>query len=563
MLRSGLFILQKARFRLASNSVLRPGRGSAARRAVLGALAALFVLGDWWFFRRILVYFNSLPMDVGEILVIQLLNLLCLTLFSMLVFSNVIAAISTLYMSRDLELLLSAPLRPVEVFVSKFILTLINSSWMPVLFGMPIFVAYGQSGGASWLYYALLPAAVLPFLVAPSGLGVLFTMVLTRFFPARRAYQVLTFVGVLFMGGLVMYFRFLRPERFVGKDVPDEAIIGFVESLKAPDYPWLPSSMMASALQAGALGDWEMFWGGLGKLWAVAAAASAVAVVAAWRFYYAGWTAAAGGRSVVMPKKERMMYRAARKMMAPLAPESRALLMKDMKLFWRDTGQWSQLFILGALVVVYIFNIRNLPLDTVYLKNVVSVMNIGLAGVVLAAVAARFVFAAISVEGKGFWVIHSAPLDPRRLLWAKFSLYILPLIILAEALVVVSNLFLGVDGFVMAASAAAIAALTAGLSGLGTGMGAMYPKFDFENVAEVGTTTGAIMYMIISLAYVGASVSLVAGPVRAHLLHVFLGAPVSQADIWGPFAALLILTAVFVYAPMRMGADALARMETF
>ena len=84
---------------------------------------------------------DQIPGDVSEILVIQLLNLLCLTFFSMLVFSNVITSISTMYMSRDLDLLVSSPIPVRDLFLSKYIVTIINSSWMAVLFSMPVFVA--------------------------------------------------------------------------------------------------------------------------------------------------------------------------------------------------------------------------------------------------------------------------------------------------------------------------------------------------------------------------------------------------------------------------------------
>lgn len=532
-----------------------------SRRLLLGTLGALFVAGDYWFFRRVIIYFNALPMNVGEILIVQLLNLLCLTLFSMLVFSNIITSISTLYMSRDLDLLISSPIPTHDIFLSKFFATLINSSWMAVLFGAPIFIAYGQVYHASWGYYAVLPVAIMPFLLAPSGLGVLFTMTLMRFFPARRTHQIMTFIGLIFIAGLVMFFRFLQPEKFLGKDVPEERIIQFVEKLKAPDYPWLPSSMMTKSLQAGAFGDWTVFMNEQRTLWIAAVALVAVTVVVATWFYYSGWASAHGARTVMMPKKEKYFYSVVRRAVSVFSPDIRALVMKDLKLFWRDTGQWSQLFMLGALVVVYIFNIRNLPLDTIYLKNVVSVMNIGLAGVVLAAVAARFVFGAVSVEGRSFWTVHSSPVDFRRYLWAKFLLYILPLLLLAEILVVVSNWFLAVDGFVMAVSAGAIAALTVGLTGLGVGMGAMYPKFDFENVAEVGATAGAIMYMIISLGFVGLSVSLIAGPVHMRLRHVFFLVPMDWGSALASFAALGVITAVFVYAPLKLGVEALNKLE--
>jgi len=40
----------------------------------------------------------------------------------------------------------------------------------------------------------------------------------------------------------------------------------------------------------------------------------------------------------------------------------REFVLKDIKLFFRDTTQWSQLILLAVLVVVYLFNIQALPL---------------------------------------------------------------------------------------------------------------------------------------------------------------------------------------------------------
>lgn len=518
--------------------------------------------GDYWFFRRILVYFDQIPGDVSEILVIQLLNLLCLTFFSMLVFSNVITSISTMYMSRDLDLLVSSPIPVRDLFLSKYIVTIINSSWMAVLFSMPVFVAYGEVNYAPWLYYAMLPVLMAPFLIIPSGMGIMVTMLLMRFFPAKRAHQVLSFIGVIFIAGLVMYFRFLEPEKFLGKDVPEEMIIEFVDRMKAPEYEWLPSSMMSHALQLGAFENWELFSEKFFALWVLAIVVLAITLLTAMKIYYRGWSSAYGSEKLSgMTKKERLIYRLTRWMTRGVNIEARALMIKDVKLFWRDTGQWSQLFMLGALVIVYIFNIRNLPLDTIYLRNIVSVMNIGLVGVVLAAVAVRFVFSTTSVEGLNFWAIKSSPISFKCFLWEKFFLYLIPLLIMAEILVIVSNLFLGVDAFVMAISAGSIALLTIGLTGLGVGMGAIYPKFDYENVAEIGVTSGAILYMIISLGYAGLTVMLCARPVYNHLYSEFTGRNIGGIDTWLSYVAMFAITVMFVYVPMRKGVKSLEQIE--
>jgi hypothetical protein len=93
-----------------------------------------------------------------------------------------------------------------------------------------------------------------------------------------------------------------------------------------------------------------------------------------------------------------------------------AIVFKDLKHFFRDTSQWSQLFLLFALMVVYIYSFKFLPLDraampSFYLQNLIAFLNLGMVGFVTSAIAVRFVFPAVSLEGTSFWIIRSAPLD--------------------------------------------------------------------------------------------------------------------------------------------------------
>src|SRR3989454_8790735 len=102
----------------------------------------------------------------------------------------------------------------------------------------------------------------------------------------------------------------------------------------------------------------------------------------------------------------------------------RESVLKDINLFFRDTTQWGQLIRLGVLVVVYLFNIQALPLHRgepvgFFYVNLVSFLNLGLAGFVLASIAARFIFPAVSLEGRQMWLLRSSPLDLRALLWSK------------------------------------------------------------------------------------------------------------------------------------------------
>ena len=164
------------------------------------------------------------------------------------------------------------------------------------------------------------------------------------------------------MAGLIMFIRFLRPERLV-REASDEILLQFLESLKTPDLPFLPSTWAAKALLAGvgtlsggALPHVLLLWGG----------ASLIFLLTVWvasQVYYTGW---AGGHAAYRVAAPRRTWRVER-LLAPLlrhcSATTRGLLIKDLKLFFRDPAQWSQLLLLGALAVIYLYNIQNLPLQ--------------------------------------------------------------------------------------------------------------------------------------------------------------------------------------------------------
>ena len=557
----GFTVLNGIRRKAILNSYRFATRERLWGRLFLVFLAVGFVVGDYWFFKRIIDYLLSLPLDVWDILIPQFLMVICLTFFSMLIFSNIIASISTFYMSQELDLLISTPVSIRELYASRFLYTTINSSWMLFIFGVPMFVALGRSFDASPAYYVGMVFTVIPFIVIPAGVGVLVTILLMRYFPARKTYQFLTFVGLVFMAGMVMFFRFLEPEKFLGKTVSPDVIQQFVENLKIPSYWFLPSTWASRALEAGSRSDYQqmVFW--VSVEWIAAIILVAVNIFIVSRVYYHGWSISYAGRGNSRVNSRRYFYRFIERLFYFVPGALRTIVMKDLKIFWRDPSQWSQIFLLIALVVIYIYNIRNLPMDSLFLKNFISVLNVALAAVVLAAIAVRFVFVTTSVEAKSFWIIKTAPVDFSGFLWVKFFFFIFPLLALAETLIIVSNMFLSVDPFLMKLSVIGIFFLTIGLTGLGVGIGAIFPVFEHENIAELATSTGAIYYMLSSFTYIGVVIMFGVRPVWAHFSLKFLGREVGGLEVYLCYAVVILLTAAVTFIPMRMGAAALRKIE--
>ena len=80
----------------------------------------------------------------------------------------------------------------------------------------------------------------------------------------------------------------------------------------------------------------------------------------------------------------------------------------------------------------------------------------------------------------------------RAFLWSKFWIGLVPVLVLAEALTIASNEFLGAAPFLKVLAAVAIFFMTFALVGLATGMGAIYPRFDAENLTQVAGSYGGI-----------------------------------------------------------------------
>jgi len=205
------------------------------------------------------------------------------------------------------------------------------------------------------------------------------------------------------------------------------------------------------------------------------------------------------------------VWRVLGRLLGPLGPQRRELVLKDARVFFRDATQWSQLIILGVLVVVYVYNMRVLPLRSSesvgrYLSSLVTFLNVALTGFVLAAIAARFVFPSLSLEGRTLWLLRSSPLPAAALLWSKFWSGMVPLLVLALALTLLTTAGLGVGPRVTLLSVVTVACLTATFTAQALAWGIAYPKFESENAAQIPTSIGGLLFMLGALLTLGAVV---------------------------------------------------------
>jgi ABC-2 type transport system permease protein len=534
---------------------------SSARFLLLGSFGLLFWFGIFGISWRVLTYFKGIE-DIGDILGYKLLSMMLVVSFALLLFSSILTSLSKLYLSRDLLLVHSLPVSSYKIFITRWIDSTLESAWMVIIYTLPVFVSYGLVYQSGPFYYMNIMITMLCLAAIASTISTLMVMIAVIFIPASRMKSIFIFMGILFFVVIYLAIRLSKPELLVDPEVFDTVLV-YITSLQTPSSPFLPSSWAYDSIRfalSGSIGD-SLFFTALSFCFAGMIVFAMILLSDA--IYFKGFS-----KTQNAPARLFKNHLAGERIFSFLPGPIKSFTIKEIKTFLRDQTQWTQLFLIAALVVIYVYNFKVLPLEkspikTVYLQNLFSFLNMGLALFVLTAVTARFAYPAVSLEREAFWLVKTSPLSIRTFLWIKFFIYYLPLLILTEILIVATNILLQVTPFMMALSGLTVFLVVPGIVAMGIGLGAAYPDFKAQNPTQTVTSFGGLVFMIACAGYIGLVVIIEAGPVY-NLFMASVHNKTISLSIWiwiaGSFALVLVLSLLAIFLPMRFGERYLSKL---
>lgn len=552
-------LILSAELRGGFNRWRRADRHAKRFRAVLILLAMfvsmLLLAGSWRAFHY-LHYGLVVAPELGPALSIRLIEMAHLLFFVMLFISALSVSLSVLYLDPEISFLRSAPVSQGAVLVARLAVVYIRSSWFVLFTAAPILLGWAASLTdirivafldmitAAMPRFLLSLAVLAVYNVIPSLLGSAAAVCMARFIPARQAKVALILLSVIGLSLAVVGLRAMTPERLLRPRM-DASVGVTLSAIAAPASPWLPSGWAA---RAGVDADPKA----AGSVVGAAFAAALVAWLAARKFH-------ADGLERFLVERDQRRNASGRDfasvLTAGLPPTLALVATKDLRLFVRDPSQWSQLIILLALVVIYVFNFRQMQgeIGTIWLRDVLSLVNLAMAGFVLVAVANRFVFAALSLEGRAIWLVRSSPFPMRHVLRAKAAVSLLPLLVLAELITVLANRALGTSTAFACAAALLVALMSGAVTLLGVGLGALAPRFDLRDPAQIGMTPAGILFMGAGITYVGGTVLAVATLLMARGRWQFLGEPMTPIMLIAPATLLIGWTIIAALLPWHLG----------
>jgi ABC-2 type transport system permease protein len=518
--------------------------------AFISCFSAGWLASLGWLFYQMFDFLHRMG-GVGFVLIPKMFSLFFFGLGCMLVVSGGIAAYSGLYQSREMRALLTSPIPVRDLLYYKFSEAALLSSWAFFFIILPFIGAYAAHrdlGG--WIAVWTLSFS-LPFVMVCSGLGVLLVMLLVRWAPRRRWFSLLCLTALAAVAWwLFAHSRGLRAE-LVNPDA--FAIARMIPGYHLASHPLLPSHWLAEGVMALTRGQWTrgfLFWACLAS--SLGVLLMLVGKVGEWVFYE-GYQRSTVPSGPSRPRAEALLPWL-EGLLPFRAPDVRAFLVKDARIFLRDPAQWSQALIFLGLLSIYFLNIRGLRYDRMDpdWRGLVGFLNVFSLSAVMCSLSARFVYPQLSLEGQSIWVVGLSPSSMTRVLRVKFWTSLLWMLVGGVALTWMSGRMLRLDPEMAGVTVALIALNCLALAGLANGLGALYLDTEVKSPSAIISGFGGTLNLVLGLLIILLNVL----PATT-VMHLASMGRVPEGRQW-PWLGLAlggscVLSLLFAALPLRLG----------
>ena len=498
---------------------------------IIGIFVAGYLVLAFWLFFNGMKFIAKFP-GLGAVLTERLFYTLFAFLFALLLLSNLIISYTNLFRNRETAFLLTLPVSTQTIFRWKFIESTVLASWAFLYLIAPLLVAFGLVRGVPWHFYPLTVLLIGLFIVLPGVFGSALAIIIGRHLD-RRTFQITLMLLALVLLAFIAFWWKSNP---VDDDLLDKRTLEALDRLLAKTrftmFPVLPSYWLSASLMQWAEGITSSAVFFAAVLLSHTLFFGSIAFTRFGSLFYdtasAVQSRSGGGFKLNFFRAGKIASRAPgmlEKLFAKvpfLLPDTRALAVKDIRMFWRDTTQWGQSVMFFGLLGAYIINLRNFThqLTSPFWINAVAFLNLGACAFNLASVTTRFVFPQFSLEGRRLWIIGLAPMGLPRVVKTKYWLASVASLFVTLGLVTLSCYLLKMPWSDVAFFGAVVTVMTFALNGLATGLGVLYPNIKETNPNKIVSGFGGTLCFVLSSIYIIASLTLLVigdGGFHAHV----------------------------------------------
>jgi len=449
------------------------------------------------FLYKAFTFFYSFEI-VGEFVVIKLVSTVFFVFFIFLVLSNINSIVKWYFTKEDLSFVLSNPLSKLTLFFIRGTEAIFESSWAFILLSFPVLLAYSAATGRMGFPLLFSYLLLVPFVIIPFGIAFILVMILARILSPRIIRNTFSLLSIALIAVIVVVFRALQIEKLAQPE-SFAHLYEYMRFLAVPTHPLMPTTAFIEiiAYSSKEIGQTRAI--DIGFLLSSAAAMIVVSCRIHDLFYLRSF-------SNVRTSSGKVRTKILDHLFAFLPLKTGSIVLKEIKNIQRDPKEWSQVFLVLALIVVYVYNFKLFPRDrsplpTIFLETVLSFLNMGLISFVTAAISVRFVYPSFQIEGRPFWFLLSSPVTMKEIYWKKLLFYIFPIMVLALGLNFLSTMYISTPPFLHTLSFGFASLMSLFAPVLSLYMGTR--RIDFSQTPNPYSGSGGITSMLAILTYSG------------------------------------------------------------
>lgn len=543
------------------------GKGNSAhqniRYGILGTSLLIMLFGVFRGMRWLLAEMGSSGILVSLIPDV-ILDLFLLSMVSIGFISNLASCLGILFFADDLELILASPIRASTFLFGRLARVWLHSSWMPLLFCVPVMTAIGVHTSASPLFY-LAAALLIPAILAiPTILAALMALPLTLTLPylAIRGTKIL----LAGFGAIIVFLGFLILPSLLDEVTSADRMARVLYYVTLPDARFLPIRWVSAILSALAVGSPLPFTPYLlliGSLLGTGGSLTFLLYTKAYPRAYALIKTASNTSEASFP-----LSRLIDSLFRRASPQSRAVIIAEVGSIIRE---WSSLFEICLLLLLgsaYLSNMKLYSVTTALQgaeqlrwERILSSLNFMIATFFGIAFASRLIFPSVSRDGRAAWLLYTSPVTVEQILRTKFQFWF-------AALALTMASFLGLSSYLTVASVhlalvhGAFGILVAyGISGIAIGLGGEFANFTWEHISQLAASLGSFLCMVTAVTYLAICGALLELSTRASMhvgqsavpLGIRFGLPV------GGLFVIFFVSALVTRTCLRRGCRQLTR----
>lgn len=462
-----------------------------------------FAFGTFFFVKEIIRYVLE-EIHIGEFLLHRFFSMILFVFFFSINAGNLIVAYSMVFKSKEIQFLMTKPVKYSNIFIIKILESILYSSPTFLMIGISALFAYGSYYKVDCFFYPFSIFFIfLPFVFIAALLGILMLFALIKIASKIGIRFTIGLTITFYIISLFTFFKAINPRFLVNEIMKYYPYLDFNFRFLDPIFTiYLPNYWFTESFYWYVKGKPEFALPYIMLMILSFLFFCITSILIADKFYYKAYLTIIDLATKKSDRSKKTKLLSFEKE-SHLNTQTEVLLKKEFWQFFREPGQWIHLAVILFLILIFISSIAKvnllstLPFLQVVTYTILFIFNAFL----VSSITLRFLYPILSIEAESFWKIKSAPIDGNKLLQIKFLPWFFLTLIIAELLNFFSHIPISKYDVLLISSSINMLFVAITLSALNFGMGVYFVSFNEKSPVKIASSRGATIAFLFNMIY--------------------------------------------------------------